>query len=171
MAVDISPNLLEKAMARNLPTHQVRFINKRFEDCNVDGPFDAVIGSSVLHHLDLELSLVKIFELLKPGGIMSFAEPNMLNPQVFMERKFRQWFPNVSPDETAFVRWKLQVILLKTGFEKIRITPFDWLHPSTPAKLINIIKQLSHGLEKIPFFREFAGSLHIYACRSFEGHV
>jgi len=47
VAVDISEELLEKARLRGLPAHQVTFLAKRFEDCDVDGPFDAVIGSSV----------------------------------------------------------------------------------------------------------------------------
>lgn len=165
IAVDVSPDLLEKAKARNLPERQVQFINKRFEDCDMEGPFDAVIGSSVLHHLDLESSIIKIFNLLKLGGIMSFAEPNMLNPQVFAERKFRNWFPHVSQDETAFVRWKLRAILQKTGFEEIEITPFDWLHPSTPVRIINIIEHLGRRLEKTAVLREFAGSLLIHARR------
>lgn len=103
-AVDISPDLLAIARKRKLPRDQVRFIERRFEDCETDGPFDAVIGSSVLHHLDIEAALQKIHSLLKPGGFMSFAEPNMLNPQVFLERKlcFLSYFSYVSPDETAF---------------------------------------------------------------------
>lgn len=165
VAVDISADLVEKAIARNLPPHQVQFIEKRFEDCEMDGSFDAVIGSSVLHHLDLELSIVKIFKLLKPGGVMSFAEPNMLNPQIFMERKFRRWFPNVSPDETAFIRWRLKTTLLRTGFKKIRIIPFDWLHPSTPVQLIGLVERIGRWLEQIPVLREFAGSVYICACR------
>lgn len=87
VAVDISANLLEKARGRSLPANRVQFLEKRFEDCEAEGPFDAVIGSSVLHHLDLDVSLARIFALLKPGGVMSFAEPNMLNPQILLQKK------------------------------------------------------------------------------------
>ena len=145
VAVDISRELLEKARTRNLPPAQVQFLEKRFEDCEVDGPFDVVIGSSILHHLDLEAAIVKIFNLLKPGGIMSFAEPNMLNPQVFIERKFtflRPWLWYVSADETAFVRWRLRTLFLEAGFEDVEITPFDWLHPFTPESLIGPVRWL-----------------------------
>ena len=45
LAVDISEDLLVKARERGIP--RARFIAKRFEECDVDGPFDAVIGSSV----------------------------------------------------------------------------------------------------------------------------
>jgi SAM-dependent methyltransferase len=120
-----------------------------------------VIGSSVLHHLDTDASFAKIHALLRPGGLMSFAEPNMLNPQVFLERTFRRWFPYVSPDETAFVRWRLAGVLSKVGFERIEITPFDWLHPATPVRMIHAVTRMGNWLERIPVVREFAGSLWI----------
>ncbi len=85
-AVDISVDLLEKARARDLPAAQVQFLAKPFEACQIDGPFEAVIGSSVLHHLDIKPALNKIYQLLKPRGKLSFAEPNMLNPQIMLQK-------------------------------------------------------------------------------------
>lgn len=165
VAVDISKDLLEKAKARNLPADKVVFIEKRFEDCVVDGPFDAVIGSSILHHLEIGEALPKIYDLLKPNGVMCFAEPNMLNPQIFAERKFRGWFPSVSPDETAFVRWRLARELLEVGFRDIEVTPFDWLHPAIPESLIGLVGGVGRVLEKTPLLREFSGSVYIKAVR------
>ena len=166
IAVDISPDLIEKARARNLPSSQVRFLVKQFEDCDVEGPFDAIIGSSVLHHLDMDMALPKIYELLKPGGRFAFAEPNMLNPQVFLERKLsfmRQIFWYVSPDETAFVRWRLANLMRQSGFINIKISPFDWLHPAVPAMAISPVRQMGQWLERLPGLREFSGSLLIEA--------
>ncbi len=168
LSVDISPDLLECARRRGLPTEQVQFVCKRFEECEIDGPFDAVIGSSVLHHLDIEDALAKIFRLLKPGGWLSFAEPNMLNPQVFAERKFRflhKLFWYVSPDETAFVRWTLAGQLRAVGFERLHLEPFDWLHPAVPSPLIGPVNLAGSILEALPLAREFAGSLYIRARR------
>jgi 2-polyprenyl-3-methyl-5-hydroxy-6-metoxy-1,4-benzoquinol methylase len=165
VAVDISPDLLKKAKSRNLPKDTIRFMEKRFEECDVDGPFDAVIGSSILHHLELGKALQRIYELLKPNGVLSFAEPNMLNPQVFAERTFRKIFPYISPDETAFVRWTLKRKLQKAGFTDIEITPFDWLHPSVPRSFIGLVSGMGRTVEMIPFLREFSGSLYIRAIR------
>ncbi|MDF1593422.1 MAG: hypothetical protein P1P89_18060 [Desulfobacterales bacterium] len=106
--------------------------------------------------------------MLKPGGVISFAEPNMLNPQVFFERKFRKFFPYVSPDETALVRWNFQQSLLKADFRDIKIVPFDWLHPSIPEPLIGTVSLLGRVLEKTPLLREFSGSLCIKAVRPIE---
>jgi SAM-dependent methyltransferase len=164
IAVDLSSDLLDIARHRGLPA-RVHFLEKNFEDCAVDGPFDAVIGSSILHHLDLDRTWKKILTLLKPGGRMSFAEPNMLNPQIYAERHFRQYFPNVSPDETAFVRHELQKTLEGYGFSDVRITPFDWLHPATPPALIPAVRGLGRVLESVWPVREFSGSLAIRAVR------
>lgn len=134
VAVDLSPDLIARARTRGLDPGQVVFLEQRFEECRGEGAFDAVIGSSVLHHLDVEAALCRTYEILKPGGRLAFAEPNMLNPQVWAERAFRflPVFSYVSPDETAFVRFRLRGRLRQAGFEEITITPFDWLHPATP---------------------------------------
>jgi len=91
----------------------------------------------------------------------------MLNPQVFIERKFRSLLPYlwyVSADETAIVRWKFRDLLIKTGFEQIEIMFFDWLHPATPIPLIRLMSNVGKLLENTPILREFAGSLCIQ-CR------
>ena len=169
VAADISDDLLERARHRNLPSSRVEFIAARIEDLALQDPCDAVIGSSVLHHLDVDQALDNISRLLKPAGILSLAEPNMLNPQVFLERHpgpFRRLFYYVSDDETAFVRWQLAARLQRHGFTDIRIAPFDWLHPRTPAFLIPLALQAGHVAEATPGLREFAGSLHILARRT-----
>ena len=164
-AVDISAELIEHAKQRCANYKNVTFIQKQFEECLVDGPFDAVIGSSILHHLAIDESLGKIFNLLKPKGVMSFAEPNMLNPQVFMERKFRRFFSYVSQDETAFIKWRLKKILKEKGYQDIQIKSLDWLHPLTPEKMINSFMKIETIFEKTPIIREFSGSLYITALR------
>ena len=167
IAVDISMELIEKARSRRLPENQVIFLEKRFEDCDVDGPFDAVIGSSVLHHLDIKAALAKIYELLKPGGIMSFAEPNMLNPQIMLQKNI-PWLKRRmgdSPDESAFTRRQLRHLLQNAGFVKVTVLPYDWLHPATPVTLIKPVAKAGRILEKLSIIREFAGSLHLSAER------
>jgi len=164
IAIDISAELIEKARNRNINGNVV-FVEGRFEDNDLEGEFDAVIGSSVLHHLELEPALKKIYSLLKPGGFLSFAEPNQLNPQVFFMFKFRTLFPEVSPDENPFLRWRLQRELTASGFTSPVIKPFDWLHPSTAPALIKSVSRLGIFLEKCPVLCEFAGSLLIKAVK------
>jgi 2-polyprenyl-3-methyl-5-hydroxy-6-metoxy-1,4-benzoquinol methylase len=171
LAVDISPELLALARKRDLEPGRVRFLLARFEDrLEVEGPFDVIYGSSVLHHLELRPALLRIYDFLRPGGLMVFAEPNMLNPQVFLERHVRFIGERLynSPDETAFVRWRLKRTLEEIGFGDVQIRPFDWLHPWTPQPLIGSVYRLSLFLEKVPLVREFSGSLLIRARRGQE---
>ena len=172
VAVDISPDLLAKAIDRRLPADRVRFEQRRFETLELSDPsiqawaaagFHAIIGSSVLHHLDIPAAIETCKRLLATGGRIAFAEPNLLNPQVWMERRFRSWFPYVSHDETAIVRWELQRQLDRAGFSDIVITPFDWLHPSTPPSLIRAVSGAGRVFEHVPGLREFAGSVLITA--------
>lgn len=172
VAVDISPDLLSKAIERQLPVDRVRFEQRRAESLERTDPafqawaahgFDAIVGSSVLHHLDIPGAIEASKRLLAPGGRMVFAEPNLLNPQVWLERRFRSWFPYVSRDETAIVRWELQRQLARAGFSDIVITPFDWLHPATPASLIRVVDGAGRVAEQVPALREFAGSVLISA--------
>lgn len=167
LAVDISPDLLAYARARHLLPELVEFREMRFEDCTIDGPFDAVVGSSVLHHLEIDAALPTIYGLLKPGGITAFAEPNMLNPQVWAERNIPaiRERNGVSADETAFVRWEIAQRLAKTGFTDVHVRNVDWLHPATPRSLIPFVSQVGLVFEQIPFIREFTGSLLISARR------
>lgn len=164
-ALELVPELIEKARLRDIPG--ATFVTGRFEEYPGDSCFDAVIGNSVLHHLEVQASLERIFQLLKPGARMSFAEPNLMNPQIYLERKFHYLpvFSYVSPDETAFIRWRLKAMLQKIGYEDIRIRLFDWLHPHTPAPLVPAVRRISDVLERVPIIREISGCLAISAAR------
>lgn len=130
-----------------------------------DNTFDAVIGCSVLHHLHMPSVLPEFRRVLKPGGRFLFSEPNMLNPQIALEKNI----PSIgrrlgnSPDETAFFRWQVASMLRRYGFTDVRVLPFDFLHPGTPDRWIRLVLRMSHVLERLPVIREFAGSLLIYA--------
>ena len=168
-AIDISPDLLE--VARETITNvTVRFHIQNVEKLDFeDGCFDVVIGSSILHHLNLKPALKEIYRVLKIGGVVVFTEPNMVNPQIWMERNiiFIRKLTNSSPDETAFIRWGLKKELINFGFKNVSIRPFDFLHPFTPSMLIPFISNIGNLVERIPLAKEIAGSLLI--CGSREG--
>lgn len=127
--------------------------------------FDAVIGNSILHHLPLEVSLQEIFRIVKPGGIIWFSEPNMMNPQVAIEKNIPligRMLQNTE-NETAFFRWSIAKILRKIGFQSILVQPFDFLHPIVPNPLVGISDKLGQVAERIPLLREISGSLLIRA--------
>ncbi len=134
-------------------------IQNAYELSYPDAVFDSVVGSSVLHHLEIEEALREIYRVLKPGGTIYFTEPNMLNPQIAIQKNV-PWVKRKlgdSPDETAFFRWPLRRLLEETGYRDVRIDPFDFLHPKTPVALIDRRERVG------PVSRERA--CHLGICR------
>jgi 2-polyprenyl-3-methyl-5-hydroxy-6-metoxy-1,4-benzoquinol methylase len=166
-AIDISPDLLEEAR-RNCPAPNVTFeIQNAYALSYPDASFDSVVGSSVLHHLEIDEALRQIYRVLKPGGLIHFTEPNMLNPQIAVQKNVPAVKKRLgdSPDETAFFRWGLRRRLERARFREVRIDPFEFLHPKTPPGWIPTVQSLSSVLERIPLLREVAGSLYIRAVK------
>ena len=166
IGVEISPKQVDIASRRleAFPMTKVQVGDADHLDFP-DNHFDAVVGQSVLHHLALERSLPEFRRVLKPGGRLFFLEPNMLNPQVAVERNIKAVGRRLqnSPDETAFFRWQIVRILREHGFRNPSARPFDFLHPGTPAFLVRTVHAMSRALSATPVLREIAGSLQIYA--------
>ncbi len=49
--------------------------------------FDAVCGSGILHHLELDRALAEVRRVLKPGGWAVFTEPLGANPAINLYRR------------------------------------------------------------------------------------
>ena len=166
-AVDLSPELAEKARA---PTSapNLKFLVMNVERLEFpDNSFDCVCGSSVLHHLDLAKALPEMLRVLKPGGAFVFTEPNMLNPQILLQKNIPplKALLGDSPDETAFFRWNISGALRQAGFAAPAARPFDFLHPWMPGALAPATDRLGTLLERVPLLREIAGSLLITATK------
>ncbi len=52
-----------------------------------DESFDLIVGAAILHHLDLERSLIEVRRLLRPGGEAVFIEPLLHNPLLRIGRR------------------------------------------------------------------------------------
>lgn len=174
VAYDISPESIRVATERCAGFPHVRIgVADVLRNPIEQGAFDAVIGNSVLHHIPLKSFLVRAFEALRPHGFLWFSEPNMMNPQVACERTIRpvgRWLQNTE-DETAFFRWRLKRELVDCGFEDARVTPYDFLHPALPARMVGIADVFSRALARVPLLKEFAGSLEVYARKPAETTV
>jgi 2-polyprenyl-3-methyl-5-hydroxy-6-metoxy-1,4-benzoquinol methylase len=167
VAIDVSPELLEIAKADCSMTNVSYEIQNACAMSYPDAVFDSVVGSSVLHHLEIREALREIYRVLKVGGSIYFTEPNMLNPQIAIQKNV-PWMKRTlgdSPDETAFFRWPLRRLLKGTGFRDVQIHPFDFLHPKTPFPLVNGLNAFGRFLEHMPVMSEFAGSLYIRAAK------
>jgi SAM-dependent methyltransferase len=124
--------------------------------------FDAIVGVSVLHHVDLDLCLRNTFPHLVRGGRFAFSEPNRANPQVWAERRFEvvRRARHTTEHETAFRVDELRRAFEGAGLVVDRCAPFDFLHPATPPRLIAPVRRLERVLERTPV-RAIAGSIQV----------
>lgn len=80
-AVDISLEMLRVtgrlARSRDMPLHKVQAGAERL----------IIFGNGVLHHVDLESSLLEIRRVLRPGGKAIFVEPLAYNPVIGVYRR------------------------------------------------------------------------------------
>ena len=167
IAIDISPDFL-KAAKRNVPGTNVTFlIGNAYNLGFRDNTLDSIVGSSVLHHLEVDDALKEFYRVLKPGGSVYFTEPNMMNPQIAAQKNIPMIKEKMgdSPDETAFFRWPLKNKLFKYGFRDIEIKTFDFVHPNIPKRFIPFVTWLGYFFESLPIISEFSGSLFIKALK------
>lgn len=164
-AIDISDDLINLAKKKIISPNVNFKIENAYHTNFTECTFDYILGSSVLHHLEVEKALKEFYRILKSGGKIIFTEPNMLNPQIFLQKNI-PWLKRKlgdSPDETAFIRNMLSKEIKIAGFKEVEIIPFDFLHPLIPQSFLPFILPITTMLEKIPVVREFSGSLIIIA--------
>lgn len=101
-AIDISIELVKKAAlwANRLQLKNIHFFEMAGEKLSFpDNYFDAVVGSAVLHHTELQIALENINRVLKPGGKGIFIEPMNQNIMLKLWRTLTPW--RRSPTEKA----------------------------------------------------------------------
>ncbi len=164
VGVDVSFGLLKKFNSRLSGTAAAGVLADGERLPFKERSFDGICGNNILHHLELDIILPVCARYLKPGGRLAFAEPNLMNPQNWIENKtFVRKYRPYSPDEMPFTRWHAVNKLARHGFRNARVRPFDFLHPSTPTGLIPAVSALGRMLEWFPPTREIAGSMIISA--------
>lgn len=57
------------------------------EICAEDNSFDIVYAANILHHVELESTLIEVMRVLKPGGIFVSWDPLIHNPLINVYRK------------------------------------------------------------------------------------
>jgi ubiquinone/menaquinone biosynthesis C-methylase UbiE len=88
---DISQGEVDKARERFSGTDFEGRASFRVTDAHStgfdDAEFDLIIGTSILHHLDLDRALPEIHRILRPGGRAIFVEPLEANPLLRIGRR------------------------------------------------------------------------------------
>ena len=158
-SIDISPVAVDQARAA-AAAEGVRNIS--FEVMNAEAltfepaAFDAVIGSGILHHLDIDRALGQVADVLADDGVAVFYEPLGHNPLI-------NWYRNRTPDmrtddEHPIVRQDLE--LIARHFDSVELSMHHCLVigcavlPKPVAKLLRPVLELfDRGIARIPGLR------------------
>jgi 2-polyprenyl-3-methyl-5-hydroxy-6-metoxy-1,4-benzoquinol methylase len=109
--LDLTPGLLEKLDAFNggrfpIPLHAADVADP---PPALVGAFDAIVGFFALHHMhDLDACYAGMARMVRPGGSVTFVEPNPFNPSYYAQIL-------LSPS----IRWRAERGLLKMRRETI----------------------------------------------------
>jgi SAM-dependent methyltransferase len=162
IAVELSEELAERCRERVGDRAEIVIGNVETGEGLEGRRFDAIVGVSVLHHLNMELCLRNTFSLLEPGGRFAFSEPNLANPQIWAMKNIRVVgrLLHETEHETAFLASRLRKLFEAAGFAVDVSEPFEFLHPATPARLIGGVRRLERVLERTPL-RAIAGSIRL----------
>jgi len=162
IAIDVSEELLAVARARGVSARLLCMDAHRL--AFADGGLAAIVGCSVLHHLEWESALACFHQRLRPGGVVRFSEPNLANPQILLQKSI-PWLKRRmgdSPDEWAFTAGRIRRALSRIGFVEVAVRAYEFLHPATPRPLISVMLRVEALLSRTPLVG-IAGSLHITA--------
>ena len=162
VALELSEALAERCRARIGDRAEVVIGNVETGEGLEGRAFDAIVGVSILHHVNMELCLRNTFSTLVPGGRFAFSEPNMANPQVWAMKNVDAVgrLLHETPHETAFHARELRALFELAGLAVDQCEPFEFLHPATPARLVGPVRRLERLLERTPL-RAIAGSVRI----------
>jgi ubiquinone/menaquinone biosynthesis C-methylase UbiE len=126
--IDISDVAIDRAMhlAENARLKNVAFSVDNAEEMSLpDGGVDVVVGSGIVHHLDIPRSMREVRRVMRKGGIAIFAEPLGHNPIL---NWYRNRTPELrTPDEHPLMASDLRSI--SRGFASSRITYFGLIAP------------------------------------------
>lgn len=139
--IDAARSSLVKPKFQIMDAHHLQF---------PDGSFDIVFGVSVLHHLELEKGLAEVRRVLKPGGIMIFAEPLDMNP---VGRLVRAFTPKArTSDERPFRDHDLRLVqkyfACDLHFEQLLSVPFGFVSGLMFSNPDNPLTRFAFGLDE-----------------------
>jgi len=126
--IDISDVAIERAngLARASELKNVAFVVNNAEAMSLpDSHVDVVVGSGIVHHLNIPVSMHEVRRVLRKGGIAIFAEPLGHNPVL---NWYRKRTPELrTPDEHPLMAADLRAIT--RDFAWSRITYFGLIAP------------------------------------------
>ncbi|MEQ9467038.1 MAG: class I SAM-dependent methyltransferase [Ekhidna sp.] len=153
--LDLSPNLLQKLLEYNNNTFQINLISSDILEIpeQYNEQFDHVIGFFTLHHFHhLETYYQAMARILRPGGTITFVEPNAYNPLYYLQILLSPRMTWAGDKGVAMMRKsKFHSAAKYVGLEHLRIRHYGYFPPflynTKPGRKID------HFLDKLRVFR------------------
>lgn len=110
-----------------------------------DNFFDYILGTAILHHVDIDLAGRELYRVLKPGGMAIFAEPLGENKLLEWLRHSSWWEANHrhSPDEHS-LRYS-EIRTLKNIFDRVSMHEIGLFSVLKPA-----LRKIQIGMIAVP---------------------
>lgn len=164
-AIDISDQIIKVAKSTSLGYKNIDYKSTSIFSGKVkDKSVDVVCGFYVLHHLDTRDAISEIRRILKPGGLVFFYEPNILNPWVFLVKSLPFIKRRVGD---SINEWGVNPLRVRNdwiGFEVVDNTTTEFVLPSKIVSYnlkILIDKLTNIVFRKVPLFNLFGGSVRL----------
>jgi SAM-dependent methyltransferase len=127
------------------------------------GPFAAILGTDILHHVPLGAYLPLMRDALVPGGRVAFSEPGAFNPLWYVYLPLLGWKDEKGVTNMSIPR--LTRLFAEHGFADLTITGVGLL----PRPLFNSVRplcELNDEAGNLPLLRFFANRYMVEARRA-----
>lgn len=164
IATDISEEMVNLCKNNNKNKNAKFEVRSAYNTKYPSKSVDVVCGFYVLHHINQTKVKKEILRILKPGGMVYFYEPNILNPIVYLI-KSSQIIKKLIGDSSD--EWAINPLKIEDewkGFKVVqnRTSEFVWPVSFLPYSLkLGLDKMTSFIFSKIPGLNLIGGSVEI----------
>jgi ubiquinone/menaquinone biosynthesis C-methylase UbiE len=162
-AFDISPNMVKLAQNKCKQFPNISFFVASVYSLPYRHYFDLTCGFYILHHLNVERAIKSIDSTICKDGTISFFEPNLLNPIVYIIKNTPWIKEKLGDTPTEYAINALTVNKCLNGYRKIllKTNEFTPIIKHLPLFIMKRIDRISQTLRVIPLLNYLGGTVEI----------
>jgi SAM-dependent methyltransferase len=160
-AYDISPNMVKTARKKCEMYSNISFFVASVYSLPYQHCFNLTCGFYILHHLNLSQAFRSIDKTISNNGYISFFEPNVLNPIVYIIKNSRWLKQRVGDTPTEYAINPLSINSFCKGYRKLHLVTneFTPLISIFSLSLMLRIDKVSKLLGRLPMLNLLGGTV------------